>query len=357
VEKNSYISNFKKLPKGFLLAFFAILVFEFSNLYFDNYLYNPERIHAGLTIKIKNEIAQSKDVNFDIIIFGDSHTHFGIKPQLIEDITGLSCFNFSLFSPQGIFGSYLIFKNYVKSHHKKPKYVIIGHVPFTMYPVAKPVLNNAGISSLIDLKKGNLKAFIEEFGLAQGIKFLMPSLKHQSHFKDLFKNPSTFVMSNNNLINDIVKQIYLNKGFHPKKKQFPVIEQIKMREYKRFFEDNDLNNFKISPFSYKYLIKILELAQENKIIPIYYIPALPPYVYKRLGKYTYMQQHDDLINYLKQDFPDLIIIRSQEVLNENDMYLDMYHLSEKGVIALSNFIAQEINILNKRLDERSFLYQ
>ncbi len=121
-----------------------------------------------------------------------------------------------------------------------------------------------------------------------------------------------------------------------------------MKEYKRFFENNDLNNFKISPFTYKYLMKILKLAQENKITPIYYVPALPPYVYEGLEKYTYMKQHDDFINSLKQDYPDLIILRSQQVLNENDMYLDMYHLSEKGVTALSNFVAQEINVLNKK---------
>jgi len=356
VERNSSTSNFKKLPKGFLLSLIFIFIFELLNSYFDNYFYDLEN-HSGLTIKIKNDIAQNKDINFDILILGDSHTHFGIKPQIVEDITGLSCFNFSLFSPQGIFGSYAVFKNYVKSHPIKPKYVIIGHVPFTMYPMDKSVLNKSGIFGLVDLKKGNLKTFFKEFGIAQGIKFLIPSLKHQEHFKNLFKNPLFLNISKNTLINDIVKEIYLNKGFHLKKKQIFVSEETKMREYKIFFENNDLNNFKISPFSYKYLIKILELAQKNKITPIYYVPALPPYVYERLEKYIYMKQHDDFINSLKRDYPDLIILKSQQVLNEDDMYLDMYHLSEKGVMALSNFIAQEINVLNKNLNERLLSYK
>lgn len=357
VGKNLFISNFKKLPKGFLIALLLIFVFELVNITFDNYFYSPQWSSFGkLRIKIKNEISQSKENNFDILILGDSHSHNGFIPRIVEEKTGLSCFNFSFSSIEKIIGYYLIFDDYLKSHPLKPRYVIIGFIPFTTYPATKSHYSKEAINYLANLKKGNVREFIEEFGIVQGVKFILPSLKHQGRFKDFIKNPFSFKIPNKMQIDNTIKHVYLNKGYLPHKKEYspqwrwkegPYDKGGIKNEYKIFFEDYDLNNFTISPFSYKYLKGILELAEKNKITPIYYVPALPPYVYNRLKKYMYMKQHDDFLNSLKKDYPDLVVLRAQHILNRDDMFLDIYHLSEKGASLLSEFLSQKINKINR----------
>ncbi len=344
-EKSLYMLNFKNLPKGLLFAISIIFFFEFFNAYFDNYFYDFKAKKgrlAGFTINVKNGIARSNENNFDIIILGESHSHFGFIPQLIKDKTGLSCFNFSLFGPQEIIGSYMIFKNYVQSHSIKPKYVIIGTETLYTFPITKSSYSKDAITNLIDLREGNVIMFIKEFGIIKGAKFFLPSLKHQNRFKNFFKDPFSFDIPDKAEIDHEIEQIYLNKGFILNTKS--VNKERKINEYKIFFKEHDqvLNNFKISPFSYKYLKGILELAKKNKIRPILYIPAMPPYVYDGLKEYKVLEELDKFFDFLKQDYEDLVVLKSQQILNEDDIFLDITHLSKEGAIKLSNFMAQKI---------------
>lgn len=323
-ERSLSIFSFNKLPKGFLIALIAVIVFEAFNVYFDTFFYYPDKSLDALTINIKNDIALSDEYNFDIFILGDSHTHFGIKPQIVEQQTGLSCFNFSLYSPQTLFGSYLIFKNYIEAHITKPKYVLIGHEPFSAFSaVTTPIFR------LADLEKGNMLPIIQEYGIIQGFKFLIPSMKHQGRLKEFLKNPLRFKMPSADQLDSIVRQIYNNKGFNPKIKTAPVDTRRKLEEADSFFKNNDLDKFTITPFAKKYFLKILELAKENNVTPVYYVPALPPYMYFRLIKYNYMKEHDRFIDSLKSDYGNLVMINSQKALDDDDYYLDIYHLSKQ----------------------------
>lgn len=127
--------NSKRFPYGFLIALLFVLAFEFANAFFDNYFYSPNAEwpvtpFEGLRLKLKNELALSKEKAFDIIILGDSHGHISIIPKIIEEQTRLTCFNFSLFGAQGTLAPYWMFRNYLKSHDTKPKYVIVEFSPF-----------------------------------------------------------------------------------------------------------------------------------------------------------------------------------------------------------------------------------
>lgn len=352
MEKNLFTSSSKKLAYGFLIAVLLILAFEFANQYFDNYFYSInvkgiETPFEGLRLKVKNEVAQSAESNFDVLILGDSHGQVSIIPRIIEEKTGLSCFNFSTFGLQGTMGSYWLFKNYLKTHPVKPKYVIFGYSMFLSSLYRSELLPENALTNFSNLKRGNVLAYIEEYGLVQGIKFILPSLKHQGRFKELIKNPFSFKMPDKSQLNNFIKQVYLEKGYYPEMVEKSFSPESRESGYKQFFSYIDVNNFVISPFVLKYLKKNLDLAESNNIKIIYYVQAVPPYLYDAINKYDYLKQYDDFIDSLKKDYPDIIVIKPQNMLNKNDMYLDTYHLNGKGAPVLSDFLAQRINELQQ----------
>ena len=351
VEKNSSTSSFKKLPGGFLIALMFIVVFEFANDYFDNYFYSPReegvgQPFEGLRIKIKNEISQSRENNFDILILGDSHSHVSIKPKIIEEKTGRSCFNFSTFGWQGTIGSYWFFKNYLDSHVLRPKYLIVAYSFLTAYP--EEFTRDMQIINLYDLRKGNILAYMEEFGFIPGIKFIFPSLKHQGRFKEFIKSPFSFKMPTKKQLDDFIMQVYLDKGHYPLRVEKVFSPEAKESGYKKFFEYANLDNFKISPFALKYLRRSLDLAKKYNIKIIYEVQPLPPYLYNKISRYNYLKQYNDFIDSLKKDYPDIIVINPQNILDSDDMYMDRDHLNGKGAPILSEFLAQKINELNRQ---------
>ncbi|MDO8281291.1 MAG: hypothetical protein Q7U10_01485 [Thermodesulfovibrionia bacterium] len=349
MEKNLFTSNFNKLPKGFIIALILILLLELVNFTFDNYFYNPHMaLLTGLQFKIKNEIALSEENNFDLLILGDSHSLNGFIPRVIEENTGLRSFNFALSGNQKLIGYYLIFKNYIKAHSTKPKYVVIGFVPYTTYPVTKSDYSKDAINHLASLKNGNVREFIEEFGIVQGVKYIFPSLKHQARFKDFIKAPFSFNFLNKAQINEVVKQIYDGKGYypHPGEKRIYNSDRVNERfmdEYNSFSIKDDVTNLTISPFSYKYLKAILDLAKENNITPIYYVPVFPPVIYDEFKKYVYFKELDEFLDSLKKEYPELIVFYAQNILNENNMYKDIYHLTSEGAVVLSEALSNKVN--------------
>ena len=344
--------NSKKFPYGFLIALLLILVFEFANACFDNYFYSPAAEwpftpFEGLRLKLKNDLALSKEKAFDIIILGDSHGHISIIPKTIEEKTLLTCFNFSLFGAQGTLAPYWMFRNYLKSHDTKPKYVIVEFSPFLeqIYPPEEISAN--ALTRFYDFKKGNIKAFIEEYGVVKGIKFMLPSLKHQERLKDFIKNPLAVEIPSKTQLADFSNQFYFDKGYYPKEANKSYPPKSKESGYEAFFRFN-IDKFSMSPFMQKYLRGILDLAKENQIKIIYYIPPHPPYLYDIPKVSGYIRQHDDFINSLKKEYPDFFIINPRDMFKQNDLFLDIYHLNGKGAPLLSEFLAGKINELNRQ---------
>lgn len=353
MEKSFSIFNFKKLPTGFLLALLLIMGFEFANDYFDNYFYTP-RIEEGiglpfegLRLKLKNEISQSEEFTFDILIIGDSHSHVSIIPRIIEEKTGLSCFNFALFGAQSVMGSYMIFENYLKAHPIKPKYVILGFVPSNTFQIGKRYMEVNALTAWSDMKKGNIKKIIDEFGIGLGIKFMLPSIKHQERFRNFFNNPFKFRIPKREEIQRIIDQVYRERGHYPQRANMSYPPDAEENGFIKFFIYTDLHKFIIKPFAEKYLRKILDLAVKNKIKIIYHIQPIPPYLSRIVNNYPYYKQYRKFVNSLKREYPDFYIVDAQDVLNRNEIYLDIYHLNGKGAPILSEFLAHKINELEQ----------
>lgn len=344
--------NFEKFPIAFVIALLLIFIFELANAYFDDYFYSP--VHEGgiglpfegLRLKLKNEISQLKEFNFDVLILGDSHNQVSIMPSIIEKETGLTCFNFATFGAQAVMGSYWIFENYLNTHSVKPKYIIVGFVPFYTYPIEKAFVRETALTrGLSDLKKGNAIKFIKEFGIAQGIKFMLPSLKHQGRFRKFIKNPFAFKMPGKKQIQDIVEQVYRDKGYYPERVNESYPPDAVENGYRNLLKYTDPDRFVISPFSEKYLRGILDLAVKNKIRIIYNITPIPPYLSEVVKDYPYLSQYNDFVNSLKEEYPDFYVVNPQGIINKNDMYVDVNHLNGKGTPIQSAFLAQKIKEL------------
>jgi len=227
-----------------------------------------------------------------------------------------------------------------------PKYIVLGFVPSHAYSdMNKEYMNEMALTSLPDLKKGNITNFINEFGVAQGIKFILPSVKHQGRFRQFIKNPFAFSVPGKEQIHGVIGQVYRDKGYYPERVNEAYPPESELNGYRKFFIYTDLNQFKINPFPEKYLKQILRLAARNGIKIIYHMQPIPPYLAEKVKNYPYYRQYADFVDSLKIDYPDFHIVSDQDILNKNELYLDVYHLNGKGTPIQSEFLAQKINEL------------
>lgn len=336
VEKSSYISNSKRLPRHFLAALAMIFLFESTNVYFDNYFYMYP--FEGLRMKIKNEVSQSRGSHFDILVFGDCYNLTGVMPRTIEKETGLVCYNFSTHFIQTIFPSYCMLKNYLVAPSRRPRYIIIGFLA-TSLAVTKENIKKESLPHLYEFVKGNEAMFLKEFGIGQALNLLTPSLKHQYFFNDFLKNLMSFSrVRGKREIDDFIKSVYNDGGYYAWRSNDAYREAIS--------DDKNPTDFSVSPFFTKYFNKFLELAKKNNITVIYLMPSTTLDWQERDRRYGVPAKYEIFLNSLKKDYPDLIILKPQHLLNEKALYVDQRHLNGRGALDLSEFIARKINELS-----------
>ncbi|MFH1877218.1 MAG: hypothetical protein ABH883_00215, partial [Candidatus Omnitrophota bacterium] len=189
MEKNLFIFNFNRIPKGFLTLFAMVFVFEMGNAALDDFFYSPP--FYGLRINTLNEYTASPGREYDILIFGDSYNARGIIPEIIEKETGLSCYNLSSYHRESMLAPYCFLKNYLKSRETPPRYIIMGYILKTCALPKEEV----EIPFLYDFKDGNLGVFVKEFGPVAVLQFLIPSLKHQYFFRTVLTDPKSVRVS------------------------------------------------------------------------------------------------------------------------------------------------------------------
>ena len=312
------------------------MIFEAGNIFFDNYFYVSDPLFSGLRNKIKNELSQTTRNNFDILILGDCFNNTGIVPKIIYERTRLSSYNFSHFATHSTLISYCLFRNYLRLCTEKPKYIIIGFLPKSL----EISNNNIALSYLYDYKKGNMGVFTDEFGFFRAIRFVMPSLKHQYFFKQMLISPLSIKIPSKKQIVNVITKSYHNYGYYG-----GVADEV----YEQEAEDGgSYQKFTVTPFSYKYIKKILDLAEKNNIKVIYSIPTTPPDWYRLDEKYGIAEQYNNFVNLLKKEYPELIIVKPQHFINKKDAYRDQHHLNGKGAHLLSNILSNKINELKNK---------
>ncbi len=337
-ENNSYIFNFNRVPKACLLAILMIFVFEILNAAFDDYFYSPP-ILWGLRIKTKAELVCERGNNFDMLVLGDSYNTYGIIPKEIYGKTGLSCYNFSMYSPESPFISYCALKDYLNRCAKKPRFIIIGYLqPPDGY--ARP--KNCAIDELnyntFFIGK-NMFLFVKEFGILPVLKTVIPSLRHQDALRKMF----SYKFSDKKLIEAVAKEISFYNGYQPYKNDEIYTGRADMWR--------DLPRYKVGPLFLKYMKCFLTLACDNNIKVIYLIPSEFSDRYKDSVNRGIVRQYSSLLRLLKKEFPEMIVWGAQDLLNKKELYSDCIHLNRKGALLLSDYLSEnikEIQSENKR---------
>lgn len=327
MEKNSYIFNFKRWPKGLLLALFFIFLFELLNVVYDDRTY--PKPYDGLRLKIKNRISQQKNNVYDVLVFGDCYNLTGIDAQAIERSTSFKVYNFSTHAAQTIFSNYLMLKNYLENSQKKPKYLIMNFLPESVVFTREQLLS--GDASLYGFLDGNNKEFLDEFGPLLMIKWLIPSLKHQEFLKKRFWK---FQLPKQAEIDRFIESVYRDRGYYS-------LYGDKIYKGSLYY---NFNKYKkpVSSFFDKYFRKMMDLAKENEIQVIYTMYTAPPdwyWIYTKSGmRATYF----DYFKNVGSDYANFLYYMPQSILNEMGYYRDTTHLNWIGAKVLSKFLSDVI---------------
>lgn len=307
-----------------MLAVVLIAAFESACAYFDNYLYPPP--FDGLQFKLKNDLAQSGKSSFDVVIFGDSYVLLGIMPEVIEKGTGLSAFNFSTYADFSAFTSYLLLKNYLSSRAGRPTLIIAGFLPSTVTTTKEYLVENKQ-HVLYHYSRGNILLFAKEFGAAQAVKFLVPSLKHQ----DFWKLRVWF--SGRTMVDGFIKQFYQRKGYADDRAGW-VYTGARAR-------DERPDELSASLFFQKYFLAFLRLARQNGVKVLYVVPALPPDIASQNVQSGRTGQYLSFLRSVQESF-GFKILDPQAILDKNDYFADEAHLNGQGARRMSEYLASVI---------------
>jgi hypothetical protein len=292
---------------------------------FEDYLYPYP--FDGLRMKIKNEVSQANFEDYDVLILGDCYNIVGVIPSVIEKETQLKCFNFSHHRNQSIAASYILFENYLKSHHHKPEFIIVTYLP--------EVINHEkpDFTYLYDFSHGNRIMLAREFGFGYMVKSLFASIRKQGFLKEAFFHPrSIFDTGLVNRHEFFYQVLYKDKGYYH-------------RYEDRIYEggnDRHFTEFYFSPFFKKYFEKINRLAVDRGIKVVYVMPAFPPEAWDAFFKEAYMDYVQYFQNWQNREKSNFVILEVQGILNENTFFNDNMHLNRKGAEALSNYLAEAI---------------
>ncbi|MCA9393685.1 MAG: hypothetical protein KC900_05740 [Candidatus Omnitrophica bacterium] len=317
--KSSSTSNSKPWPWAFLIALTVIIIIESLVVVFDERFYYPP--FNNLRMKVKNEISRSADRHYDVLILGDSFNLTGLDPALLTADTELSAFNYGTFAVNSVITSYVLLRNSLKKKGPKPRYLIIGYLDY-IPQFSKDYIYKKYAHTLFDFKQGNIGVFTAEFGPALGLKFLIPTLKHQGYFLLNAKpTPPEKIRAVRQSVSD-------KRGFY---------EWHAEREFDGNIDYiNTDDEFYVTPYFEKYIRKILTLCARNDIKVLYIMPTVVPELDKRLTAAGRRAAYMAYLRGLKEEYPNMDIIYPAVQLSDPRLYTDQDHLNARGGAVLSD---------------------
>ncbi|MBF0522872.1 MAG: hypothetical protein HQL24_07460 [Candidatus Omnitrophica bacterium] len=338
MENNSFTFNFKKLPWAAITVLCVALLFEIFNRVFDDRMYPFP--YDGLRMKIKNQISQTRDTGYDVLIMGDCFNLHGINPLIIEKETGLKVFNYATHSDYTILTSYILLKNHLEHNRKKPSIIVINFIPeLTVY--GYNAFNKRSLPFLFDIKEGNFFTLMKEIGFQKAVQLQFYSLKNSPFFSE-YKFVSGLADAKE--INDFKKSVWEEKGYYRRYGEGVYTDYYAPRPFRY--------QYRPSPFFEKYLRKILDLARENHIFVFFPMITAPEDVYENLYRPSYMiELYFSFLANLKKEYPNLFFWGWQSEFSNCKLYRDTVHLNHKGCALFSQKIAQMIFTAQQKMQK------
>jgi hypothetical protein len=339
MSERKILTSKSSIPWALLTVIILVLIFEGVNAVWDEHFYTTETKTTqaiiqgleGLRMKIKNDYAQQEGHFFDGVVLGDSYYISGILPDVLGEKLRQDIFNFAGFGDQGVFAAYCLFKNYVHKHPGRPLWIIIGFQPETLSrPKIAPNL-------MYDFRKGNAWALIWEYGLIEGLKLQIPSLKHQHVWQHVLKYgqwPKNTL--NQKQITAIMQDVLENKGFYS-----PYPFQA-LAEPAREEDMNSSYRFGVTEPSWRNMRRILDLARKHRIRVFYLRPTFSEDWYRLYRQQGVIADYTAFMDHLKKFYPEIVSLDYQEDLQSLSLYSDRLHLNKNGAYLLNQKLAEDL---------------
>lgn len=276
---------------------------------------------------VLNKINEGK-INAEILVSGTSRALKAINPKIIEENTGMSCYNIA--SDGSDLGVQFPKLKWYLEKNKKPKILIQdisqfgGGISHTVYEPFKylPYLSNDS------LFYGLLKIDHEFWNQ----KYIFPS-------NLIFYNFDFYAKVAQELLNDFKNKDPFIDGFLPDNSKWAV----DFKKYKK--EHPNGINCKASTNYKKYLRNLVNFCEKQKIILI--LIVLPNYY----GLRKIMKNEDEVFNFyqsLTNNYEVYYInFFESEISKKKDNFYNFTHLNANGAIKFSKILSERIKSLIK----------
>ena len=283
----------KRFITYIIIFFCAVFVIDRAVGVVCDYLYSHAK--GGDT---KHTYDIFNNVTADIIILGSSRAVHHYVPTIIEDSTGLSCYNCA-YDNQGIINMYGRYKMIAK--RKKPKYVICEIMP--SLDIFKDVDDIKYLSSF--------KPFRDNLELAEIIK--------DYSLLEYFKTNSNIYRYNTSVF-QILKD-YFKPGRHYERKGFSPSKG-KMNYQPNPFHEviGDLDTFKV-----RYIHKLVETTKKDGVNLIF--SASPRYNADNDSSFTLLKEICK-----NNDIPFISFYKDSCLNKRKELFKDRSHLNGEGAV-------------------------
>ena len=318
VDRNSFIYNFKRnivnrAPKAFLLFIVLVLIIECGiQLLSPGLAANS----AYLGIRGRVLVAQTEDVNRDILIFGDSTAGVGINPQRLHQETELPCANLATQAGTTIAANYFLLQDYLK-FNDPPQQIILMRM-FNGWSGTPNKRTNELLLSNFPEKMFELIMHPRLIGNNYGtilramLGYLLPSQRNRGAIRKIARKvigmektiPEVITESQQKITEwkqRILGEIPYNMG------REGTAEQREQNLLKKMnFVSN--NTFHASERSTCYLEQLITLAEQNKITVFISLPPVRKEIYEDEAGKEYLQSSKEFIEDVCSSHDNVVLL-------------------------------------------------
>lgn len=347
IQMRSFIFNSKKIWIKCVVAFcmFALICNILNYLYADYNFNNWE-------MRVWKEY-YSYEENIDNLFLGSSHVHNNLNPIILDEVSEMNNYNMSSLA-QRFNNSYYILREVDKKHELEHVYL---ETYYLMSTGSYGEYNNPGILYYSWYNTDSMKPSLNrlEFKLTMSSPENYPEtfLKFLRYRDKLFDveyvlNQIKGKNSEEYLTGTLNGQ-YRDKGYY--------YSEDEVQPDELYTKDvTILNEEPLTQDAEKYLRKIIEYCQKNKIaITLYSAPFHELLHYSTQNYGAYIQQISDIADEYGIEYYDFNLCKSEYLdLQSVDNYKDLSHLNVKGAEKFTRLFAEVMQ--NNVQDNQKYFY-
>lgn len=343
VGKNLSTFNFNNFPKAFVLFLCLFLATEcFIAFFFSRYISND----TNCKIKAEIRIAQRRDANYDILVFGDSSAAQAIDTARLDEYTGLTSFNFALMGDATLAGNYFLFKKYLAAH-KIPKYVVLMNVYDVWHRgYSDETFQILAINFPWDFIKMAFYPQIDRERYLYLIKeisaYILPSQRYRYEIKNIIgtKEASDYRSKHIKSILKFERKLLKLKGFSEEKEMDENSIMLDMHEHKDLVKSNE---FVVSKLNLYYLDMFLRVCERNDIKVFLCFPPILKELYEQEIKGNYLRSYESFLRDKSRYYTKAILVTDGfYVVPMTSLSYTIDHLNEKGASDFTRILGEKI---------------